>query len=159
MGATPEPGSADRIVDLAVSRFGRLDAVISNAGLLVVRAIDETDDALWERFLRVGVDAPYRLCRAAFPVMRRQRYGRIVLTASGRAMYVNAALPHLSAYAASKGAQLGLLVALAAEGEPFGIRVMRVDATGDTALTRIPNGSPSAASATSRPSCAPFDAA
>jgi NAD(P)-dependent dehydrogenase (short-subunit alcohol dehydrogenase family) len=136
------PEAAERIVDLAVSRFGRLDAVISNAGLLAVRPIEETDDALWERFLRVGVDAPYRLCRAAFPVMRRQGYGRIVLTASGRAMYVNGALPHLSAYAASKGAQLGLLVALAAEGEPFGIRVNAVSPVASTRMTLHPDPEP-----------------
>jgi NAD(P)-dependent dehydrogenase (short-subunit alcohol dehydrogenase family) len=74
--------------------------------------------------------------------MRERRYGRIVLTGSGRAMYVNAALPHLSAYAASKGAQLGLLVALAAEGEPFGIRVNAVSPVASTRMTLTPDPEP-----------------
>jgi len=137
-----DPSAAHRVVGAAIEMFGRLDALISNAGLLAVRPIEETDDGLWERFLRVGVDAPYRLCRAAFPIMRRQEYGRIVLTASGRAMYVNAALPNLSAYAATKGAQLGLLVALAAEGEPFGIRVNAVSPVADTRMTLHPDPEP-----------------
>lgn len=139
-----DPDAADRVIRTAVEVFGRLDAVISNAGLLSVRPIEETDDALWERFLRVGVDAPYRLCRAAWPHLRAQGYGRIVLTASGRAMYVNAALPHLSAYAATKGAQLGLLVALAAEGEPFGIRVNAVSPVAATRMTLRPEPEPRA---------------
>jgi NAD(P)-dependent dehydrogenase (short-subunit alcohol dehydrogenase family) len=129
------PAAAELLIDLALARFGRIDALVNNAGLLVVRPIEEMDDALLERFLRVGVDAPYRLCRAAFPVMRRQGYGRIVLTASGRAMYVNAAMPDLSAYAMAKGAQLGLLVGLAAEGEPFGIRINAISPVASTRMT------------------------
>jgi NAD(P)-dependent dehydrogenase (short-subunit alcohol dehydrogenase family) len=76
------------------------------------------------------------LSRAAFPIMKRQRYGRIVVTVSGRAMYVQASLTGLAAYSVGKASQLGLMVALAAEGEPFGIRI---NAISPVAATRMLN--------------------
>lgn len=129
-----DPHAAERLVALTVERFGRLDALVHNAGLLVWSAIEETSDDVWARMRAVGVDAAFALARAAFPVMRGQGYGRIVLTVSGRAMYVDASMPGLSAYSAAKGAQLGLMVALAAEGEPQGILV---NAISPVAATRM----------------------
>ena len=131
-------GAPERIVGFAMERFGRVDVLISNAGLLGEAPIDDLDPQTWRRMLRVNVEAPFLLCRALFPVMRRQAYGRIVLTTSGRALYVNAALPHLTAYAVGKGAQLGLMVGLAAEGEPHGIRTNAVSPVATTRMTRIP---------------------
>lgn len=129
-----DPEAPARLVTHAVERFGRLDAMIHNAGLLVWSAVDETDDDVWSRIRTVGVDAAFRLARAAFPVMTDRGYGRIVLTTSGRAMYVDASLPGLAAYSAAKGAQLGLMVALAAEGAPHGILV---NAISPVAATRM----------------------
>jgi NAD(P)-dependent dehydrogenase (short-subunit alcohol dehydrogenase family) len=129
-----DPGAPERLVASSVERFGRLDALVHNAGLLVWSAIEDTDDEVWSRTRAVGVDAAFALARAAFPVMRRQGYGRVVLTTSGRAMYVDASMPGLSAYSAAKGAQLGLMVALASEGAPHGILV---NAISPVAATRM----------------------
>ena len=57
----------------------------------------------------------FHLARAAVPHMRRQGYGRIVLTTSGRAMRVEDCVPGLVAYSTAKMAQVGLMVGLAAE--------------------------------------------
>jgi NAD(P)-dependent dehydrogenase (short-subunit alcohol dehydrogenase family) len=133
-----DPAACGRIVGLAVERFGRLDVLINNAGILAWRDVEDTGDELWHRMVAVGVTAPFLLSRAAFPVMKRQGYGRIVLTTSGRAMYVDAGLPGLSAYSAAKGAQLGLMVALAAEGEPHGIRVNAVSPVAATRMLHRP---------------------
>ena len=56
-------------------------------GLLVWEELEQAD-ASWERLRRVNVDAPFHLTRAAFPVMKRNGYGRFVFTTSGRAMSV-----------------------------------------------------------------------
>jgi NAD(P)-dependent dehydrogenase (short-subunit alcohol dehydrogenase family) len=131
-----EPGAPERIVRFTLERFERLDALVHNAGLLAWREIEETDDALWRRIRMVGVDAAFALCRAAFRVMKRQHHGRIVLTTSGRAMYVDASLPGLSAYSAAKGAQLGLMVALSTEGAPHDIRINAISPVAATRMFR-----------------------
>jgi NAD(P)-dependent dehydrogenase (short-subunit alcohol dehydrogenase family) len=82
----------------------------------------------------IGVDAPFHLARAAVPHMRRQGYGRIVLTTSGRAMRVGDCVPGLIAYSAVKMAQVGLMVGLAAELHDTDIRV---NAISPVAATRV----------------------
>jgi NAD(P)-dependent dehydrogenase (short-subunit alcohol dehydrogenase family) len=109
-----------RTVELAIERFGRLDAVIQNAGLNIWEELEDAHRS-WERMRRVNVDAPFHITRAAFPVMKRQGYGRFVFTTSGRAMAVERTRPGLSAYVVGKLAHFGLMIVTAAEGEPHGI--------------------------------------
>jgi NAD(P)-dependent dehydrogenase (short-subunit alcohol dehydrogenase family) len=128
------PEGCDGLLAASVERFGRLDALIHNAGLSLHRTLEETDDESWSRLLRVNGEAAFRLVRGAFPVMRAQRYGRIVLTLSGHALYSDASSADLSAYAATKAMQFGLMNALAASGERYGIRV---NAISPVAATRM----------------------
>jgi NAD(P)-dependent dehydrogenase (short-subunit alcohol dehydrogenase family) len=123
-----------QLIDTAINQFGRIDILIHNAGLLRFVPIEETDPQLFERMINVSVAAPFWLSQAAFPVMKQQQYGRIVFTTSGRAMYLEAAMPGLTSYAIGKMAQLGLMNALAAEGEAYGIRV---NAISPVAATRM----------------------
>ena len=109
-----------RTVELAVERFGRLDAVIQNAGLNVWEELEDAHRS-WERMRSVNVDAPFHITTAAFPVMKRQGYGRFVFTTSGRAMAVDRTRRGLSAYVVGKSAHFGLMIVTAAEGEPHGI--------------------------------------
>jgi NAD(P)-dependent dehydrogenase (short-subunit alcohol dehydrogenase family) len=122
-----------RVVETAVAEWGRLDVLVNNAGLVVYEGIEAADGS-WERLRRVNVDAPFHLSRAAFAVMRRNGYGRIVFTTSGIAMSAEDTRPGLAAYAAGKMAQFGLMVVFAAEGEPHGIRA---NAISPVAATRI----------------------
>jgi NAD(P)-dependent dehydrogenase (short-subunit alcohol dehydrogenase family) len=126
--------ACERVVEFAVARFGRLDALVHNAGLVVFASLEETAPALWERMVAIGIYAPFHLSRAAVPHMRRQRYGRIVLTTSGRAMRPEDCVPGLIAYSAAKMAQVGLMVGLAAELRYSGIEV---NAISPVAATRI----------------------
>lgn len=121
------------LVQRTYQRFGQLDALICNAGLVHFASLEQTDEVAWERLLKVNVEAPLWLCQAALPLMRERGYGRIVLTVSGHGLYNNGAMD-LAAYSVTKGAQFGLLNALAAEGAPFGIRV---NAISPVAATRI----------------------
>jgi NAD(P)-dependent dehydrogenase (short-subunit alcohol dehydrogenase family) len=128
-------GAAARIVGETMERFGRVDVLVSNAGLLGLAPIEEIDDALFGRMVAVNVEAPFLLCRAVFPSMKANGYGRIVLTTSGRALYVDAGMSGLAAYSVGKGAQLGLMISLAAEGLPHGIHVNAVSPVATTRMT------------------------
>ncbi|WP_316214759.1 MULTISPECIES: SDR family NAD(P)-dependent oxidoreductase [unclassified Bradyrhizobium] len=129
-----DPVAAVRIIEFAVSRFGRVDVLVNNAGLVVFASLETTDHALWDRMLSIGVDAPFHLARAAVPHMKRAGYGRIVLTTSGRAARVEHCAPELVAYSAAKMAQVGLMVGLAAELKDTNIRV---NAISPVAATRV----------------------
>ena len=129
-----DPAGCGRVVDFAVSHFGRVDAVVHNAGIVICATLEETGPAVWDRMVAIGVDAPFHLARAAVPYMRQQGYGRIVLTTSGRAMRVEDCVPGLIAYSAAKMAQVGLMVGLAAELRDSGIHV---NAISPVAATRV----------------------
>jgi NAD(P)-dependent dehydrogenase (short-subunit alcohol dehydrogenase family) len=128
------PAAGVRIVEFAVSRFGRVDALVNNAGLVVFASIEETQPAVWDRMVAIGITAPFHLARAAIPHMRRQGYGRVVFTTSGRAMRTEDCVPGLTAYSAAKMAQVGIMVGLAAELPDTDIRV---NAISPVAATRV----------------------
>ncbi len=125
----------NRAVEGAVERLGRLDAVVQNAGLLVWEELEQAD-ASWERLRRVNVDAPFHLTRAAFPVMKRNGYGRFVFTTSGRAMSVADTRPGLAAYSVGKMAHFALMLVAAAEGEPHGIVANAISPAAATRMLR-----------------------
>lgn len=128
-----EEPACRRIVELAVERFGTLDIVIQNAGLVIWEELEEAHRS-WERMRRVSVDAPFHITRAAFPVMKERGYGRFVFTTSGRAMAVERTRPGLAAYAVGKMANFALMIVTAVEGEPHGIRA---NAISPAAATRV----------------------
>jgi NAD(P)-dependent dehydrogenase (short-subunit alcohol dehydrogenase family) len=128
-----DEGSGARIVEQAVERFGKLDVVVQNAGLVIWEKL-EVADRSWDRVRRVSIDAPYEITRAAFPAMKEQGYGRFVFTTSSRAMAVERTRPGLAAYAVGKMAQFGLMIVTAAEGEEHGIRA---NAISPAAATRV----------------------
>src|SRR5690349_11129028 len=78
--ASPVGGAA--IVRTAVERFGRLDAVISNAGIFSTVQFDELTLDQWRRMLSVHLDGAFHLCQPAFRVMKSQGYGRFVFITS-----------------------------------------------------------------------------
>ena len=128
-----EPDAGVRVVEQAVERFGRLDVVIQNAGLVIWEELEAADRS-WDRMRRVSIDAPFQITRAAFPVMKERGYGRFVFTTSGRAMSAERTRPGLAAYAVAKMAAVGLMFVTAAEGEPHGIRA---NAISPAAATRV----------------------
>ncbi|YAF97138.1 MAG: SDR family NAD(P)-dependent oxidoreductase [Nodularia sp. CChRGM 3473] len=109
------------LVETALAEFGRLDILIHNAGWVAYQTIEELTSDFLQRAINVNVEAPTWLAQAAFPVMKRQNYGRIVLTTSDRAIYQQYALNGLGPYAMGKMAQIGLMNVLAVEGIEHGI--------------------------------------
>ncbi len=121
------------LVARARDTFGRLDAIVHNAGLLVFESLEEADRS-WDAVLETTLDAPFHLTRAAWPAMKEQGYGRLVFTTSGRAMRLKDAVAGLAAYNAGKMGVFGLMLAVAAEGAPHGIRA---NAVSPVAATRM----------------------
>ena len=109
-----------RTIDFVLARFGRIDAVVQNAGLVAWEELEQADHS-WNRLRRVNIDAPFHLTRMAFGPMRERGYGRFVFTTSGRAMAMDRTRPGLAAYAVGKMAHFALMIVTAAEGEPHGI--------------------------------------
>jgi NAD(P)-dependent dehydrogenase (short-subunit alcohol dehydrogenase family) len=113
---TPEGGEA--IVRAALDRFGRVDAVVSNAGIFGTAPFDQLSHAEWRRMLAVHLDGGFHLAQPAFRVMKRQGYGRFVFVASSAGLFGQPLAAH---YAAAKTGLLGLANVIAVEGEPHGI--------------------------------------
>ncbi|MFV9432031.1 SDR family NAD(P)-dependent oxidoreductase [Rhodococcus aetherivorans] len=110
---------ANALVDIAVSEFGRLDAVINNAGIVRTGRFDEVPYEEYQRHLDVHYFGALRLCRAAWPHLLKSPAGRVVNTIS-QAMLGN---PDMSHYGGSKGALFGLTRNLAVEGLASGVKV------------------------------------
>ena len=111
----------EAVVGLAVERFGRLDALISNAGVLSPNGrIHNLTTEDWERAFRVNVLGAVNGIRAAVGVMRAQRSGSIVLTASVSGL---TAWSHAAPYCATKAAVIQLAKVAAVEYARDGIRV------------------------------------
>lgn len=116
-----EISEVEGVVARAVARFGRLDVLISNAGVLAPNGRIHnltTDD--WERALRVNVLGAVNGIRAAVPVMRSQQAGSIILTASVAGL---TAWSHAAPYCATKAAVIQLAKVAAIEYARDGIRV------------------------------------
>jgi 3-oxoacyl-[acyl-carrier protein] reductase len=111
----------EAVVARAVERFGRLDALISNAGVLSPNGrIHNLTTEDWERAFRVNVLGAVNGIRAAVPVMRTQHSGSIVLTASVSGI---TAWSHAAPYCATKAAVIQLAKVAAVEYARDGIRV------------------------------------
>lgn len=93
-------GSPDRLVDVAVQTFGKLDAVVNNAAMIVSSNIHTTDKAFIQRVLEVNTIAPFELIKAALPHLEQQ-HGCVLNIGSVNAWCGE---PNLFAYGVSKGA-------------------------------------------------------
>lgn len=85
--ASAEDGNT--VVKAAVDAFGRVDILINNAGILRDKAFANMDEKLWNEVLAVHLRGTYQTTKAAYPYMLKQKYGRIVNTASTSGIYGN----------------------------------------------------------------------
>lgn len=122
----------DRIVESALDHFGRLDAVINNAGILRDRSFQKLSDEEWDAVYRVHLLGTYKVTSAAWSHLIAKEYGRVVMTTSGSALYGNFGQAN---YAAAKMGVIGLVTTLAREGEKYGIKVNAISPSAASRMT------------------------
>lgn len=108
----------EAIVRTAIDRFGRVDAVVSNAGIFNSVPFDRLSQADWRRMLDVHLDGAFHLSQPAFRAMKSRGYGRFVFIASSAGLFGQPLEAH---YAAAKAGLVGLTNVIAIEGAQHGI--------------------------------------
>lgn len=115
------------VVARAEAAFGRIDVLINNAGYGLIGLVEETDAAKYRPLFEVNYFGLVEMTRAVLPIMRRQRFGRIINLSSVAGFGVGMAFSH---YGATKFAVEGFSESLAQEVKHLGIRVTIVEPGG-----------------------------
>jgi NAD(P)-dependent dehydrogenase (short-subunit alcohol dehydrogenase family) len=129
-----DPDEARKIVDEALRHFGTVDILINNAGILRDRSFSKITHEDFEFVLKVHLLGAVYTTHAAFPVMKRKGYGRIVLTTSIAGLYGNFGQTN---YGTAKMALIGFMNSLKLEGMKFNILVNTVAPLAVTRLAKV----------------------
>jgi NAD(P)-dependent dehydrogenase (short-subunit alcohol dehydrogenase family) len=125
----------DGVIDMvaqAMTAWGRVDIVVNNAGILRDKTFAKMDMADFRKVVDVHLIGSANVAHACWPIMREQKYGRIVFTSSGSGLYGNFGQ---SNYGAAKAAMMGLMNVLHMEGARDNIRVNTLAPTAATRMT------------------------
>jgi NAD(P)-dependent dehydrogenase (short-subunit alcohol dehydrogenase family) len=126
-----EEGVID-MVQRAMTRWGRIDIAVNNAGILRDKTFGKMEMADFRKVIDVHLIGSANVAHACWPIMRQQKYGRIVFTSSGSGLYGNFGQ---SNYGAAKAAMMGLMNVLHLEGARDNIRVNTLAPTAATRMT------------------------
>ena len=125
--------AVQKMVQQAMDTWGRVDIVVSNAGILRDKSFAKMELADFRQVLDVHLMGAVHCCKAVWPHMTAQKYGRIVLTSSSSGLYGNFGQTN---YGAAKLALVGLMQTLALEGAKHDIRVNCLAPTAATRMTQ-----------------------
>ncbi|KAF4984858.1 hypothetical protein FZEAL_11 [Fusarium zealandicum] len=110
--------NGERIIETAIKAFGRIDILLNNAGILRDVSFKNMKDEDWDLIIKVHVKGSYKCARAAWPYFRKQKYGRVINTASAAGLFGNFGQAN---YSAAKLAMVGFTETLAKEGLKYNI--------------------------------------
>ena len=126
------PEQVDAMVKQALETWGRVDVLINNAGILRDKSFAKMTQDDWDKVVAVHLTGSQICSHAVWPIMRKQGYGRIVMTTSTSGLYGNFGQAN---YGAAKMAVAGLMNTLCIEGEKYDIKVNCIAPTAATRMT------------------------
>ncbi|KAH7120815.1 peroxisomal multifunctional enzyme type 2 [Dendryphion nanum] len=110
--------NGEAIIKTAIDNFGRIDVLINNAGILRDVSFKNMKQQDWDLIYKVHVEGAYKCARAAWPYFRKQKYGRLISTASAAGLFGSFGQTN---YSAAKLALVGFTETLAKEGFKYNI--------------------------------------
>ncbi len=113
-----KPDEIAAMVGTAESAFGKVDIVVSNAGIQFVSPVEDFPADKWDAIIAINLTASFHLAKAVVPGMKARKFGRIVNIASAHSLVAS---PFKSAYVAAKHGLLGFTKTIALELATFGI--------------------------------------
>lgn len=129
--ATMKGGQA--IVNTAMEHFGNVDILINNAGILSDRTFMKMTEQEWDQVINVHLKGAFCVTQPAVKIMKENKYGRIVFTASSSGMYGNFGQ---SNYGAAKMGIVGIMNTLKLEVSKYNIKINTVAPNASTAMTK-----------------------
>ncbi|XVJ70619.1 MAG: SDR family NAD(P)-dependent oxidoreductase [Rhizobacter sp.] len=132
VASVTDPAAVDAMVAHTMQRWGRVDVLVNNAGILRDKSFAKMSLEDFSLVMNVHLMGAVHCCKAVWDIMRAQNYGRIVMTTSSSGLWGNFGQ---SNYGAAKMALVGLMQTLALEGEKHNIRVNALAPTAATDMT------------------------